>query len=57
VTVYINFVNDEERAKVIKEALLELGERIYIRIVGATTPVVSAHVGLGSLGIYLVTES
>jgi DegV family protein with EDD domain len=56
VVVYINFVDDEERAKVVKEALLELGNRISIRIVGTVSPVVSAHVGLGTLGIYLVTE-
>jgi fatty acid-binding protein DegV len=56
VVVYINFVDDEERAKVVKEALLELGSRISIRIVGTVSPVVSAHVGLGTLGIYLVTE-
>jgi DegV family protein with EDD domain len=56
VVVYINFVDDEERAKVVKESLLELGNRISIRIVGTVSPVVSAHVGLGTLGIYLVTE-
>lgn len=57
IKVYINFVDDEERAKTVKEALLELGERVSIRVVGTVSPVVSAHVGLGTLGIYIVTEA
>jgi fatty acid-binding protein DegV len=57
IVVYINYVDDEERAKTVKEALLELGKRVSIRIVGTVSPVVSAHVGLGTLGIYIVTEA
>lgn len=56
IKVYINFVDDELRAKTMKEALAELGERVSIKIVGLVSPVVSAHVGLGTLGIYLVKE-
>lgn len=55
-TVYINYVNDIERAKSLKEKLSELGKEVKIQIVGLVSPVVSAHVGLGALGIYLVTE-
>lgn len=56
VVVYINFVDDELRATAMKEALAELGEKIYIRIVGLVSPVVSAHVGLGTLGICIIEE-
>lgn len=55
-TVYINYVNDIERAQSLKEKLSELGKDVKIQIVGLVSPVVSAHVGLGALGIYLVTE-
>lgn len=55
-TVYINYVNDIERAQSLKEKLSELGNEVKIQIVGLVSPVVSAHVGLGALGIYLVTE-
>ena len=55
-TVYINYVNDIERAQSLKEKLSELGSEVNIQIVGLVSPVVSAHVGLGALGIYLVTE-
>jgi fatty acid-binding protein DegV len=54
--VYINYVNDIERAQSLKEKLSELGKDVKIQIVGLVSPVVSAHVGLGALGIYLVTE-
>lgn len=56
VVVYINYVDDESRATAMKEALSELGEKVYIRIVGLVSPVVSAHVGLGTLGICIVEE-
>ncbi|MGA0351241.1 MAG: DegV family protein [Acholeplasmataceae bacterium] len=56
VVVYINYVDDELRATAMKEALAELGEKVYIKIVGLVSPVVSAHVGLGTLGICIVEE-
>lgn len=56
VVVYINYVDDEHRANTMKDALLELGDKIKVRIVGLVSPVVSAHVGPGTLGICVIEE-
>lgn len=56
VVVYINYVDDELRANTMKDALMELGDQIYVIIVGLVSPVVSAHVGLGTLGICIIEE-
>tara|TARA_B100001939_G_scaffold14122_1_gene12087 strand:+ start:11261 stop:12109 length:849 start_codon:yes stop_codon:yes gene_type:complete len=52
-TVYISYVDDIERAHSVKSKLEELGPKIHAKIVGQVSPVISAHVGLGALGIYI----
>jgi DegV family protein with EDD domain len=55
VTVLISYVDDLDRANSVKAKIEELGNRVIVRVVGMVSPVVSAHVGLGALGIYYTT--
>src|SRR3989339_539311 len=56
VTVYIAFVDRSVEAKELEHELFQLGEQVNVKITGVISPVVSAHVGLGGLGIYLTNE-
>lgn len=56
VIVYIAFVDRSIEAKELEHELYQLGEQIQVKITGVISPVVSAHVGLGGLGIYLTNE-
>ncbi|MDY0075248.1 MAG: DegV family protein [Acholeplasmataceae bacterium] len=56
VTVYIAFVDRSIEAKELEHELFQLGDQVSIKISGVISPVVSAHVGLGGLGIYLTNE-
>jgi fatty acid-binding protein DegV len=56
VCVYIAYVDRSLEAKELEHELYQLGEQIRVKITGVISPVVSAHVGLGGLGIYLSNE-
>lgn len=56
VTVYIAFVDRSKEAKELEHELFQLGDRVHTKLTGVISPVVSAHVGLGGLGIYLTNE-
>lgn len=56
VTVYIAFVDRGIEAKELEHELAQLGEQVKTKITGIISPVVSAHVGLGGLGIYLTQD-
>jgi DegV family protein with EDD domain len=56
VAVYIAFVDRSVEAKELEHELFQLGEQVRVKITGVISPVVSAHVGLGGLGIYLTNE-
>ena len=56
VTVYIAYVDRSVEAKELEHAIYQLGDNITVKITGVISPVVSAHVGLGALGIYLTNE-
>lgn len=53
VAVRIAFVDRSKEAKELEHAIYQLSDEIDIKITGVISPVVSAHVGLGGLGIYL----
>lgn len=56
VTVYIACVDRSIEAKELEHELVQLGEQVHTKLTGIISPVVSAHVGLGGLGIYLSNE-
>lgn len=56
VCVYIAYVDRSLEAKELEQELYQLGDQIRVKITGVISPVVSAHVGLGGLGIYLSNE-
>ncbi|HCB67636.1 MAG TPA: DegV family protein [Acholeplasmataceae bacterium] len=56
VVVRIAYVDRSTEAKILEHELFQLGENVTIKITGVISPVVSAHVGLGGLGIYITNE-
>jgi len=56
VVVRIAYVDRSTEAKLLEHELFQLGENVTIKITGVISPVVSAHVGLGGLGIYITNE-
>jgi DegV family protein with EDD domain len=56
VCVYIAYVDRSIESKDLEQVLYQLGDQIRVKITGVISPVVSAHVGLGGLGIYLSNE-
>ena len=56
VVIRIAYVDRSTQAKQLEHELFQLGQHIKIKITGVISPVVSAHVGLGGLGIYLTNE-
>lgn len=56
VVVYIAFVDRSIEAKELEHEICQLGDHVTTKITGVISPVVSAHVGLGGLGIYLTNE-
>jgi DegV family protein with EDD domain len=56
VVVRIAYVDRSTEAKILEHELFQLGENITIKITGVISPVISAHVGLGGLGIYITNE-
>ncbi len=56
VIVRISYVDRSTEAKLLEHELFQLGENVNVSIVGVISPVISAHIGLGGLGIYLANE-
>jgi DegV family protein with EDD domain len=56
VIVRIAYVDQSIQAKELEHEIYQIDDQIDIRITGVISPVVSAHVGLGGLGIYLAYE-
>ena len=54
--IRIAFVDKSVEAKELETELFQLGSKVDVKIVGVVSPVISAHVGLGGLGIYLGFE-
>lgn len=53
VDVLINYVDQKEGAEALLNRIKEIGKNVSVRLVGLVSPVISAHIGLGGLGIYL----
>ncbi|MFP4187192.1 MAG: DegV family protein, partial [Acholeplasmataceae bacterium] len=56
VVVRIAYVDRKTEAHELIEKVKELGDRVSVRLIGVISPVISAHVGLGGLGIYLANQ-
>lgn len=56
VVVRIAYVDRATEAKELEHELYQLGEKVHVKLTGIISPVISAHVGLGGLGIYLAYE-
>jgi DegV family protein with EDD domain len=56
VVIRIAYVDRSVEAKELEQEMFQLGDNLSVKITGIISPVVSAHVGLGGLGIYLATE-
>lgn len=56
VVVRIAYVDRSTEAKQLEHEVYQLGDKVHVKITGVISPVVSAHVGLGGLGIYLAYE-
>lgn len=56
VVVRIAYVDRSTEAKELEHEIFQLGDRVKVKITGVISPVISAHVGLGGLGIYLAYE-
>ena len=56
IIVRIAFVDRSVEAKELQHVMVSIAENLDVQIRGVISPVVSAHVGLGGLGIYLGVE-
>ncbi|MBU1093140.1 MAG: DegV family protein [Firmicutes bacterium] len=56
VVVFISYVDRSTEAKVLEHQIYQLGENVSVSITGVISPVISAHIGLGGLSIYIATE-
>ena len=56
VVVRIAYVDRATEAKELEHELYQLGDKVHVKLTGIISPVISAHVGLGGLGIYLAYE-
>lgn len=56
VVVRIAYVDRQTEAKQLEHEIYQLGMHIHVKLTGIISPVISAHVGLGGLGIYLAYE-
>ncbi len=54
--VRIAYVDRSVEAKELEHELFRFGDDVNVKLTGLISPVVSAHVGLGGLGIYLAFE-
>lgn len=56
VIVRIAFVDHSVEAKELEHKIFQLGEQVNVMLTGIISPVISAHVGLGGLSVYLAYE-
>ncbi len=56
VVVLISYVDRSTEAKLLEQEIFQLGENVSVSITGIVSPVISAHIGLGGLSIYLAKE-
>lgn len=56
VEVIINFVDQSISAKELQHAIFNLGDQVKVKLAGIVSPVISAHIGLGGLGVYLTYQ-
>lgn len=56
VIVRIAYVDRSTEAKLLEHELFQFGDQVDVKITGVISPVISAHIGLGGLGIYLANE-
>lgn len=56
VVVRIAYVDRATEAKELEQEIYQMGDKVHVKITGVISPVISAHVGLGGLGIYLAYE-
>lgn len=56
VEVIIDFVDQSVSAKELEHAIYNLGDKVKVRLAGIVSPVISAHIGLGGLGVYLTYQ-
>jgi len=56
VVIRIAYVDRATEAKELEHELFQLGDKVHVKLTGIISPVISAHVGLGGLGIYLSYE-
>ena len=56
VVVRIAYVDRSTEAKQLEHEIYQLSDKIKVKLTGVISPVISAHVGLGGLGIYLAYE-
>jgi len=56
VVVLISYVDRSTEAKLLLQEIFQLGENVNVSITGVVSPVISAHIGLGGLSIYLAKE-
>lgn len=55
VVVRIAYVDTSIQAKELEHQIFQLGDDVSVSLTGIISPVISAHVGLGGLGVYLTT--
>lgn len=56
VEVIIDYVDQSISAKELQHAIHNLGDKVKVRLAGIVSPVISAHIGLGGLGVYLTYQ-
>ncbi|MFH0767431.1 MAG: DegV family protein [Bacillota bacterium] len=56
VVILISYVDRSTEAKILEHEIYQLGENVSVSITGVVSPVISAHIGLGGLSIYLAIE-
>jgi len=56
VVVLISYVDRSTEAKILEHDIYQLGDQVKVSITGVVSPVISAHIGLGGLSIYIATE-
>ncbi|MDX9692423.1 MAG: DegV family protein [Acholeplasmataceae bacterium] len=56
VIVRIAYVDTSVQAKELEHMIYQLGDHVKVKITGNISPDISAHVGLGGLGVYLTLE-
>ncbi len=56
VEVIIDYVDQSVSAKELHHAIYNLSDKVKVKLAGIVSPVISAHIGLGGLGVYLTYQ-